>query len=102
MPARAGSRPNQPLPRPTVAKATLKRLEALDEVHSPGGQAALVLAVALDKGAGMAAAAFVKELRATLKELTPHDGGDDFSRLIASLSSEVRDAPAVGAPDQGR
>ena len=86
----------------SVTAATLARLESLGETHSPQGQAALTLARALDAGAGMAAAAFVKELRSTLKELTPRDGGDDFTRLMASLSTEVRDAASGGSPDQGR
>jgi hypothetical protein len=42
----------------------------------------------------MATAAVAKELRATLKELTPDDVGDDFTRLMATLHASVRDAPA--------
>ena len=74
-----------------VEEATRARLEALGEAHSPLGTSALTLARTLDEGAGMAVAAVAKELRATLKELTPHDGGDDFTRLMAALSAEVRD-----------
>lgn len=70
-----------------VAGATRMRLEALGELHSPLGQSALVLAGALDEGAGMAAAAIARELRATLKELTPHDAGDDFQKLMDELSA---------------
>lgn len=77
-----------------VAAATLRQLEALGEAHTALGQAALVLAKQLDEGAGMATAAVARELRATMKELTPHDGGDDFAKLMAALSSPVRDASA--------
>ena len=82
----------EPLTGNDVERTTLASLRALSGEHSPQGQAALVLARALDAGAGMAAAAFVKELRATLRELTPRDGGDDFGQLMASLSAEIRDA----------
>jgi hypothetical protein len=76
-----------------VEAATLAELEALSEAHSALGQCALALARALDSGRSlMAAPAMVKELRATLKELTPDDGGDDFQRLMASLSAPFRDA----------
>lgn len=70
--------------------ATLRELEGLSEAHSALGRVALTLAATLDGGAGMATAAVAKELRATLKELTPRDGGDDFARLMASLSAPVR------------
>lgn len=79
--------PAVPPLEPGVAGATRRRLEALGEAHSPLGQAALVLAAALDDGAGMAAAAISKELRATLKELTPHDAGDEFQQLLEELST---------------
>jgi len=82
--------PETPVDAPTdvgVQAATRRRLESLGEAHSPLGQVALTLAGALDDGAGMAAAAISKELRATLKELTPHDSGDDFQRLMAELST---------------
>lgn len=77
----------EPPQEPGVVGATRRRLEALGEACSPLGQSALVLAAALDDGAGMAAAAISKELRATLKELTPHDAGDEFQRLLQELSS---------------
>lgn len=73
-----------------VASATSRRLSELGEAESPLGQVALTLARALDAGAGMATAAVAKELRATLKELTPHDSGDDFQRLMEELSTTVR------------
>lgn len=76
-----------------VTTATTARLEALGELRSPLGQDALVLARLLDEGAGLSTAAVSRELRATLKELTPHDGGDDFGKLMASLSAPVRDTP---------
>lgn len=78
-----------------VALATLRQLTALNEAHSAQGQVALVLARTLDAGAGMATAAVAKELRATLRELTPDDAGDDFTRLMASLSASVRDTPTA-------
>ncbi len=73
-----------------VSEATLRRLQELDEADSPLGAIALTLAQTLDEGAGMAVAAVAKELRATLKELTPHDGGDDFQKLMDELSTTVR------------
>lgn len=84
-----------------VEAATERRLRELDELDSPLGQAALTLARALDDGAGMAAAAVSKELRATLKELTPRDGGDPFAEFMASLSTEVRHPAAPGSADSG-
>ena len=85
----------------SVESATERRLQELDELDSPLGQTALTLARALDDGAGMAAAAISKELRATLKELTPRDGGDPFAEFMASLSSEVRDPAAPGETHSG-
>ncbi len=70
--------------------ATLRRLRELGEAESPLGAIALTLAQTLDEGAGMAVAAVAKELRATLKELTPHDGGDDFQKLMDELQATVR------------
>lgn len=81
----------------SVREAVEARLSALGELDSPLGQSAVLLAQTLDDGAGMATAAVARELRATLKELTPSDGGDDFSRLMASLSAEVRDTTAPAA-----
>lgn len=91
-PRTATESPVEPVSSGDLTRSTLARLTELGEADSPQGQAALVLARALDAGAGMAAAAFVKELRATLKELTPRDGGDDFGQLMASLSAEIRNA----------
>jgi hypothetical protein len=76
----------------SVEDATGRRLRELGEVDSPLGQVALTLARTLDEGAGMSAAAVARELRATLKELTPHDSGDDFAQLMADLSATVRDS----------
>ncbi len=73
-----------------VAQATLRQLQSLGEAHSPLGQVALTLARTLDEGAGMATAAVAREFRATLKELTPRDGGDAFQKLMDELSAEVR------------
>ncbi len=84
-----------------VSEATLRRLQELDEADSPLGAIALMLAQTLDAGAGMATAAVAKELRATLKELTPRDGGDPFAEFMASLSSEVRYSAAPGSADAG-
>ena len=77
----------------TIETATAARLKELGEHDGPLGKVALALAAALDEGAGMSTAAVANELRATLKELTPDDGGDDFTRLMASLSASVRDTP---------
>ncbi len=82
--------PAEALPVHPVWDATRRRLEALGEAHSPLGQVALTLAITLDAGAGLSTAAVARELRATLKELTPRDGGDAFQRLMDELSSEVR------------
>jgi hypothetical protein len=73
-----------------VEESTSRRLRELGEADGPLGHVALTLARALDEGAGMAAAAVAKEFRATLKELTPRDGGDDFQKLVDDLSSTVR------------
>jgi len=84
---------------PSVEQATQAELERLEATDTALGAIALTLARALDDGAGMAAAAVSKELRATLKELTPRDGGDPFAEFMASLSAPVRDASAPGASD---
>jgi hypothetical protein len=76
-----------------VHAATLRKLQSLNEQDSALGQVALTLAKTHDDGAGLSTAAIARELRATLKELTPNDGGDDFTRLMAALSAEVRDSP---------
>jgi hypothetical protein len=73
-----------------VAEAVQRELEDLGKADTALGKIAVNLAWSLDAGAGMAAAAVAKELRETLKELTPKDGGDEFSQLMASLSSPVR------------
>ncbi len=77
-----------------VGEATSRRLRELGEAYSPLGAAAMVLARTLDEGAGLSTAAVVRELRATLKELTPRDGGDAFQKLMDELSAEVRDSSA--------
>ncbi len=74
----------------SIYTATLRRLRELGEADSPLGTIALNLASTLDGGAGMATAAVSKELRATLKELTPSDGGDDFQKLMDELSTTIR------------
>jgi hypothetical protein len=79
----------------SVEDATGRRLHELGEVDSPLGQVALTLARTLDEGAGMSTAAVARELRATLKELTPHDSGDDFQKLMDELSTAVRNTPAT-------
>jgi hypothetical protein len=85
----------------SVEDATRRELERLEALDSALGAVALTLARALDDGAGMAAAAVSKELRATLKELTPRDGGDPFAEFMASLSAPVRDPSSAGAPNSG-
>lgn len=73
--------------------ATLERLQAagVDDARS---QLAIVLARALDTGAGMATAAISRELRATLSELEACDAGDtdEFSALLRDLSTPVVNA----------
>ena len=76
----------------SIESATLTWLTGYSKVDEPLGQVALSLSRSLDEGAGMAAAAVARELRATLKELAPRDGGDEFTRLMAELSAEVRDS----------
>lgn len=83
----AAERPADGLDGTPVYDATLRHLQGLSEAHSALGQVALTLARSLDEGAGMATAAISKELRATLKELAPRDGGDEFTRLMAELSA---------------
>ncbi len=92
--------PSEPGP---VERATLRDLEALGAASTALGEGALAMARGLDSGrALMAAPAMLKQLAATLKELTPRDGGDDFTRLMESLSAEVRNASPTGTPDPGR
>ncbi len=83
------SAPDAPALGP-VGEATRRRLQELGEAYSPLGAAALVLARTLDEGAGLSTAAVVRELRATLKELTPRDGGDAFQKLMDELSAADR------------
>jgi hypothetical protein len=69
----------------SCSDATLTRLESLNAVETPDGQAALALAAAIDSGRSlMAAPAMVKELRATLaavEERAPKAGDsvDEFT-----------------------
>ena len=73
------------------AAVEARRKAGLDEIGEARAALALNLAATLDAGAGMAAAAVARELRATLTELAPteEDGGDDdpFDRLVADLSA---------------
>lgn len=77
----------------TCSAATRTALEALAQLESPEGQAALALAAAIDSGTSlMAVPAMVKELRATLdalREITPkaEDGVDEFSARRAARRS---------------
>lgn len=57
---------------------------------------AFSLARSLDAGAGMAAAAINRELRANLLELSSLAGGDD-DEFDAEMSTPVRDASVNGA-----
>ena len=73
------------------AAVEARRASGLDEIGEARAALAVNLAATLDAGAGMAAAAVARELRATLTELAPteEDGGDDdpFDRLVADLSA---------------
>lgn len=71
----------------TLAATTLARLEAMGEAYSPLGVLLVHLATALDAGAGLSTAAVAREFRATLKELTPRDGGDEFASFLEGLSA---------------
>ena len=86
-------RPPKPvvLPMRAATLATLAQLEA-DPVVDARAQLALVLADALDAGAGMATAAISKELRATLSELSEQGGvHDELDVFLAGLSGPVVD-----------
>jgi hypothetical protein len=81
-----------------VETATRSDIEAVVTVH-PMGEAlaamAISLARTLDEGAGMAAAAVSRELRATLDDLASEVVGDDDDLdaefCTPDLPSEVRD-----------
>lgn len=77
-------------PMEKAVRATLKALE-VDATQDARGRLAIVLAVTLDAGAGMATAAVSRELRATLTELESRDGGDTdgFADLLRQLSAPV-------------
>lgn len=80
-------------PNEKAVRATLKQLE-VSVVSDALGRLAVTLAKTLDNDAGMATAAVSRELRATLAELEGRHGAvesDDFSRLLAELSSPVVD-----------
>lgn len=78
---------------PTAA-ATEAWLQRNGVLASPLGQSALALAAHLDRADEKTAPPLAKELRAHLRELAPRDGGDEFTRLMAELSAEVRDSAA--------
>ena len=75
---------------------TLRGLDAVSPAHEALSASALVLARTLDEGAGMAAAAVARELRATLAALTEGGQGGDadpLAELTALLSAPVQHAP---------
>ena len=74
---------------------TLRGLERLSPAHDALSASALVLARTLDDGAGMAAAAVARELRATLSALSEGRTGDAdvLGELTALLSAPVQYAP---------
>lgn len=74
-----------------VWEATRNRLTALEKPDEALAAMALDLARAQDEATGAAKAQIAKELRATLKELTPDDGGDAFADFLAELPAPVRD-----------
>lgn len=79
---------------------TLRDCEQVHAAHEGLAASALVLARALDGGAGLATAAVARELRATLTALTAtgsDEDGDDFSAIVASLSAPVPAAVVDGA-----
>jgi hypothetical protein len=82
------------MPRATrgpVELAAARTLKALDE-DVPGkdvlSASVLVLARALDQGAGLATAAVARELRATVEALTK-GGGDDSDPATAALFARL-------------
>lgn len=79
-----------------VEVACRRQLEAFGALHDTLGQAAMVLARQIDRGDFPdRTALFVRELRETLRELRPRDGGSDFASLVAELSaSPVRNTQA--------
>lgn len=91
-PVKRGARRAKSLPCRAAVEATLLSL-GVDAVSNARGQLALTLADALDAGAGMAAAAIARELRATLAELEAvhDDGGSELANFLAGLSAEVGD-----------
>lgn len=92
-PAKRRSSRAKALPCRAAVQATLKSL-GVDAATNARGQLALTLADALDAGAGMAAAAIARELRATLSELEQAnvDHDDELTAFLAGLSSEVGDS----------
>ena len=80
-------------PMEKAIRSTLKQLE-VSPVTDARARLAIVLAISLDAGAGMATAAISRELRATLTELENRDGGDTdgFANLLEQLSAPVVDS----------
>ena len=83
--------------RGKVELATARTLRGIEETcpaHDALSAVAVVLAKALDEGAGLATAAVARELRATLAVLTSAGGGDDdgCEAIVAGLSAPVVDS----------
>ena len=89
----ASKQPPKPAPAAGVELAVMALIDSLnlDGDHPRIALAAMALTLAkeLDAGAGMASAAMVKELRATLHELGGDDGSDDdaFAEWERSLAN---------------
>ena len=78
----------------TAALAELRSEGRLGVTEEPLAASALALAATIDSDPGARdLAAVAKELRATMGELTrePDDADDEFSRIVAGLSSPVLD-----------
>lgn len=93
----------QPKAAGPVERKVRADVDALLTAHPMGeglAEMAFTLARTLDQGAGMAAAAVSRELRATLTDLAGMvlDDDDDFE---TELSSKVRDAPEPGEGEPG-
>jgi len=70
-----------------------RRARPMDTHDEALGQLALTLAKTLDDGAGMAAAAVARELRATLADLMRERDDSDGDSWTADLSTPVRNPP---------
>jgi hypothetical protein len=92
----ARARAAAPGPLERAVRADVRAKPSTSPVAASLRQVAYSLARQLDAGAGMAAAAIAKELRATLDQLTrtDDDSDDELEQLISRLSAPMGDAAA--------